>query len=272
MVAEAFVAAHLDPTALVGARVAKWNGNLRGGGDRFYVAEADEYDRSFLALSPTVAVVTNVEADHLDVYADLEDIRRAFAQFVHGARHIVLCADDPGATSLSTPPSSAVIRYGMHSPHARLRARDVQSASTGTSFGVEFDGDRLGDVRLRVPGVHNVLNALAAIGAGLALGAPFDRLAAGLAEFAGIARRFEHLGTPAASPSSTTTRTIPPKSTPHSARHAPVFPEGDWLWRSSRTCFPARVTSRPNSPAPCPAAMSCSSPRSMRPANSRSPA
>ena len=194
MVAEAFVAARLDPTALVGARVAKWNGNLRCGGDRFYVAEADEYDRSFLALSPTVAVVTNVEADHLDVYADLEDIRRAFAQFVHGARHIVLCADDPGATSLSTPASSAVIRYGMQSPHARLRARDVQSAPTGTSFGVEFDGDRLGDVRLRVPGVHNVLNALAAIGAGLALGAPFDRLAAGLAEFAGTARRFEHLG------------------------------------------------------------------------------
>jgi len=194
MVADALAAARLDPTALVGARVAKWNGNLRGGGDRLYVAEADEYDRSFLALSPTVAVVTNVEADHLDVYADLGDIRRTFAQFVRGARHIVLCADDPGATSLLTPASSEVIRYGMQSPDARLKARDVQSAPTGTSFAVEFDGDRLGVVRLRVPGAHNVLNALAAIGAGLALDAPFDGLAAGLAEFAGTARRFEHLG------------------------------------------------------------------------------
>jgi len=194
MIAEAFAAARLDPTALVGARVAKWNGNLLVGGDRLYVAEADEYDRSFLALSPTVAVVTNVEADHLDVYADLADIRRAFEQYISAASRIVLCGDDVGASSLRTPPSSEVIQYGLTSPNARLLARDIQSAPSGASFGVEFDGERLGTVRLCVPGVHNVLNALAAVGAGLALGVPFDGLAAGLAMFAGTGRRFEHVG------------------------------------------------------------------------------
>jgi UDP-N-acetylmuramate--alanine ligase len=194
MIAEAFAAAHLDPTALVGARMAPWKGNLRAGSDRLYVAEADEYDRSFLALSPTVAVVTNVEADHLDVYADLADIRNAFERFIHAASRIVLCGDDAGAASLRTPSSSEVIQYGLRSPNARLMARDVRSSPTGTSFVVAFDGERLGTVQLRVPGAHNVLNAMAAIGAGLALGAPFDGLAAGLAEFAGTGRRFEHLG------------------------------------------------------------------------------
>jgi len=90
MTAMALAAAGRDPTALVGGRVADWEGNLLAGSDRLYVVEADEYDRSFLALSPTVAVVTNIEADHLDIYADLADIRRTFAQFVRGARHIVL--------------------------------------------------------------------------------------------------------------------------------------------------------------------------------------
>ncbi len=181
MTAEALAAAGRDPTALVGARVAGWKGNLRAGGDRLYVLEADEYDRSFLAMSPTVAVVTNVEADHLDVYADLADIRRAFAQFIHGARTIVLCGDDTGASTLPTPSSAEVIRYGIESPDARLRALDVRAGSAlggsaawgvGAAFAVEYDDELLGEVALRVAGRHNVLNALAAIGAGLALGAP----------------------------------------------------------------------------------------------------
>src|SRR5579883_963433 len=107
----ALAAAGRDPTALVGGRVAAWNGNLHPGSDRLYVVEADEYDRSFLALAPTVAAVTNIEADHLDIYTDLADIKHAFAQFVRGARSIVLCADDPGANSLPTPSSTEVIRY-----------------------------------------------------------------------------------------------------------------------------------------------------------------
>ena len=86
-----------DPTALVGGRVAVWEGNLRGGGDALYVVEADEYDRSFLTLSPRVAVVTNIEADHLDIYRDLDDIQSSFARFVRDAAAIVLCDDDSGA-------------------------------------------------------------------------------------------------------------------------------------------------------------------------------
>ena len=196
MTAEALAAADRNPTALVGARVSQWGGNLRVGGDRLYVVEADEYDRSFLAMSPTVAVVTNVEADHLDIYADLADIRRAFAQFVRGARTIVLCADDAGAATLETPSTAEVIRYGIRSPDARLRALNVRAQDTGAgvAFAVEYDGELLGSVALRVTGNHPVLNALAAIGAGLSLGAPFAGLAYGLATFAGAERRFERVG------------------------------------------------------------------------------
>src|SRR5688500_3394785 len=116
MTADALAAADLNPTALVGARVSQWGGNLRVGSDRLYVVEADEYDRSSLTLAPTVAVVTNIEADHLDIYANLAAIRDAFTEFVRGARTIVLCADDRGASTLPTPSTTEVIRYGAASP------------------------------------------------------------------------------------------------------------------------------------------------------------
>jgi UDP-N-acetylmuramate--alanine ligase len=194
MTAEALAAAGKDPTALVGARVSRWDGNLRAGSNRLYVVEADEYDRSFLAMSPTVATVTNVEADHLDIYKDLADIRGAFVQFVAGARTIVLCADDNGAATLPTPSSAEVIRYGVKSDDARLRAINVRTESEGAVFGVEYDGELLGSVSLRVAGTHNVLNALAAIGAGLALGAPFAGMAYGLGTVVGAERRFQRVG------------------------------------------------------------------------------
>jgi UDP-N-acetylmuramate--alanine ligase len=194
MTAEALAAAGKDPTALVGARVARWDGNLRPGSTRLYVVEADEYDRSFLAMSPTVATVTNIEADHLDIYKDIDDIRGAFSQFIAGARTIVLCADDAGAGSLPTPSSAEVIRYGIASADARLRALNVRTEATGAVFAVEYDGELLGSVTLRVAGTHNVLNALAAIGAGLSLGAPFAGLAYGLGNVVGAERRFQRVG------------------------------------------------------------------------------
>lgn len=194
LTAEALAAAGRDPTALVGARVQRWGGNLRPGGDRLYVVEADEYDRSFLTLSPTVAVVTNVDADHLDVYRDLAAIRDAFAEFVTGARTIVLCADDRGSATLPLPATAEVIRYGIRSPDARLRGLHVRAEGGAYAFAVEFDGDHLGSVSLQLAGEHNVLNSLAALGAGLALGAPFDGLAYGLSEVAGAQRRFERIG------------------------------------------------------------------------------
>ncbi|HEY2067704.1 MAG TPA: UDP-N-acetylmuramate--L-alanine ligase [Gemmatimonadaceae bacterium] len=191
---EALAAAGLDPTGYVGARVSSWGGNLRAGaGDRF-VVEADEYDRSFLALSPTVAVVTNLEADHMDIYADLDDLRRTFARYVRGARYIVLCADDREANRIPTPPTAEVIRYGLTSEDARLRATSLRRDGIGTRFAVVYDGKPLGEVSLAVPGEHNVRNALAALGVGLGLGLTVPQMAPGIAAFRGVERRFQLLG------------------------------------------------------------------------------
>jgi UDP-N-acetylmuramate--alanine ligase len=194
MTTTALAAAGREPTGIVGARVAQWEGNLRLGGDALYVVEADEYDRSFLALTPTVAVVTNMEADHLDIYKDLDDIRGAFAEFARGARTIVVCGEDAGATSMPTPNTAEVIRYGIDSGNARLKAVNVRSKGLGTAFDVHYDGEGLGAVDLMVPGRHNVLNALAAIASGLALGADFAAMSSGLASFVGAERRFQWLG------------------------------------------------------------------------------
>ena len=194
MTTEALAAAGRSPTGVVGGRVAEWGGNLRFGGLDLFVVEADEYDRSFLALTPTVAVVTNIEADHLDIYRDLDDIKAAFATFVRPARWIILCADDPGANSLPTPSTAEILRYGVASSDARLAALDVTLSSEGSRFTVVYDGDPLGTVELHVPGTHNVRNALAAIGCGIAVGVPLDKMAPGLANFHGVERRFQRLG------------------------------------------------------------------------------
>lgn len=195
MTTEALAAAGKAPTGVVGARVRAWNGNLSAGGHELFVVEADEYDRSFLALWPRVAVVTNVEADHLDIYKDLADIQAAFATFVQRARYVVLCADDAGANALPSPPTAEVIRYGITSPDARLVAADLTPADGGTRFTVRFDGKPLGEVRLAVPGAHNVRNALAALACGIGpWGLTVEAMAPGLAAFVGAERRFERLG------------------------------------------------------------------------------
>ena len=194
MTTEALHAASRQPTGVVGGRVGGWGGNLRFGSDQLFVVEADEYDRSFLALTPTVAVVTNVEADHLDIYDDLADIHRTFEQFVSPARTIVLCGDDAGASRLRTPSTAEVIRYGIHSPDARLLAVDVRTEGGGSLFEVEYDDEMLGEIELFVPGLHNVLNALAAIASGLALGVTVEAMRPGLASFRGVERRFQRLG------------------------------------------------------------------------------
>lgn len=185
----------VDATGVVGARVTAWGGNLSEGGDAVFVVEADEYDRSFLALSPDVAVVTNIEADHLDIYRDLDDIRGAFARYVRGARWIVLCADDAHANALPTPPSAEVVRYGLSSPDARLVARNVRHDGSTSRFTVSYDGQLLGDVTLGVPGDHNVRNALAAIAVGLgAWGLTLGAMRDGLTRFVGAERRFQRVG------------------------------------------------------------------------------
>lgn len=193
MTTAALASAGLRPTGLAGGRVAEWNGNLRYESDDLFVVEADEYDRSFLTLSPKIAVVTNVEADHLDIYRDLEDITSTFSRFVGGAAAIVLCDDDAGARTVDLPPSAEIVRYGIKSRDARLVATDIQSDGRSTRFAVKYDGDELGEVGLQVPGYHNVQNALAAIGSGLVLGATLDAMREGLLQFRGVDRRFQHL-------------------------------------------------------------------------------
>jgi UDP-N-acetylmuramate--alanine ligase len=195
MTTEALTAAGRGPTGLAGGRVAAWHGNLRRGSDSLFVVEADEYDRSFLALSPTVAVITNVEADHLDIYRDLADIQGAFEQFLSPARTVITCADDTGASQLSAPASADRLTYGVSDPSARLSARDIMSVDGRLRFLVRHDGTDIGELALGVPGIHNVKNALAAIASGLSLGCTIEQLRGGLEAFEGVERRFQRLGT-----------------------------------------------------------------------------
>lgn len=194
MTTEALRATGLSPTGVAGGRVASWNGNLSAGEGDLYVVEADEFDRSFLALRPTVAIVTNIEADHLDIYRDLDDIRSAFAEFASVANTIVLCADDAGSATLPVPNTAEVIRYGITSVDARLVASDIEAVDGRMTFSVRYDGKALGPVSLPAPGHHNVLNAMAAIGAGIALGAEREALLRGVGDFRGVERRFQRIG------------------------------------------------------------------------------
>jgi UDP-N-acetylmuramate--alanine ligase len=192
-------AAGLDPTGFVGGRVPAWGGNLRRGGDRLYVVEADEYDRSFLKLRPSIAVVTTLEADHLDIYGSLQAIEEAFLAFVESVPAdgmVAGCADDPGVGRLLARVGGAherVTTYGT-SAGAMLRAEELRFGPGETRFTVRERGEVLGEALLRAPGTHNVLNALAAVAVGRRLGAGWERIAEGLASYAGVDRRFERVG------------------------------------------------------------------------------
>jgi UDP-N-acetylmuramate--alanine ligase len=189
--------AGFDPTIVVGGRVRILGTNARLGKGDFLVAEADEYDRSFLELTPVVAVVTNIEADHLDTYRDLADILDAFTIFAnrvpfYGA--VVACLDDAGVREILPRVKRRVVTYG-ESPEASLRAGEIRLEASGTTFEV-WEGTTwsLGTVRLPLPGRHNVLNALAAIAVGRELSIPFPTIARALKEFTGVIRRFETKG------------------------------------------------------------------------------
>jgi UDP-N-acetylmuramate--alanine ligase len=189
--------AGFDPTIVVGGRVRILGTNARLGKGDFLVAEADEYDRSFLELTPVVAVVTNIEADHLDTYRDLPDILEAFTTFAnrvpfYGA--VVACLDDPGVRQILPRVKRRVVTYG-ESPEASLRAAEIRLEASGTTFDV-WEGTTwsLGTVRLPLPGRHNVLNALAAIAVGRELSIPFPTIARALKDFTGVIRRFETKG------------------------------------------------------------------------------
>lgn len=195
----ALSAGGLDPTGLVGGRVPEWGGNLRLGGNRLFVVEADEYDRSFLTLRPTIAVVTTLEADHLDIYGSLAGVEEAFADFLGSVPEdgqIIGCGDDPGVARLlprlATAPGR-VLTYGL-SAGSMLRAEDVRSVGTESRFFVREEGRPLGEVRLRVPGQHNVRNALGALAVARRLGVEWSAAVEGVGSYSGVQRRFERIG------------------------------------------------------------------------------
>jgi UDP-N-acetylmuramate--alanine ligase len=192
MVVAVLAAAGLDPSFAVGGDFKDSGINAAAGAGPHFVAEADESDGSFLELSPTVAVVTNVEADHLDHWGDLEAVNRAFRAFVGrlpAEGTAVLCADDPGAAALAGAAPCPVVTYGL-ADAAQVRGDDLVLDTWSSRFTVTSGGRRLGQVGLAVPGRHNVQNALGAIAAATAVGAPFTAAQAAMAGFAGAARRF----------------------------------------------------------------------------------
>jgi len=184
----------IDPTVIVGGRLHGLAGsNARLGKGDFIVVEADEFDRSFLSITPTIAVLTTLETDHLDCYRDLEDIKSAFIQFAQKVPFygfVVLCLDEPALQDIMPKIKKKIITYGLNG-QADLQAVDIVHKQNTSRFTVVQDGKDLGEIELQIPGKHNVQNALAAITVGLELKVPFEKVKAGIEKFTGVFRRWE---------------------------------------------------------------------------------
>ena len=192
MIALVLEEAGLDPSVLVGGMLRNLGSNAKSGAGDVFVVEADEYDRTFHHLRPDVAVVTNIEADHLEYYGSLQHILDAFRTFLDGLRPggvVIGCADDPAVARLLDATGVRVVRYGLGNG-AELTARNLQFHERGSTFEVEG----VGFVKLFVPGEHNVRNALAAIGVARELGVAGHTIAQALSKFLGVDRRFQILG------------------------------------------------------------------------------
>ncbi len=189
-------AAGLDPTIIVGGRLKALGTNAKLGGGPYLVAEADESDGSFLRLSPNVAVVTTIDEEHLDHYRDLDAIKASFVEFLnrvpfYGAA--VVCLDEPNIQAIIPRIIRRVVTYGF-SQQADIRATEVSPDGLNVTFNVRLRESKLGSVLLRMPGKHNIANALAAVAVGLELDIPFPAISEGISQFTGIARRLEVRG------------------------------------------------------------------------------
>jgi UDP-N-acetylmuramate--alanine ligase len=188
----------LDPTVIVGGKLSGLGGtNARLGRGEFIVVEADEYDRSFLSITPTIAVLTTLETDHLDCYRDLEDIKSAFIQFASKVPFygfIVLCLDEPALLDIMPHLSKKkIVTYGLN-PQADVQAVDIRHKDNSTTYTLVRSNQELGTIILQVPGIHNVQNSLGAITVAIELGIPFKKIKAGIEKFAGVYRRWEKKG------------------------------------------------------------------------------
>jgi UDP-N-acetylmuramate--alanine ligase len=193
MTTEALTAAGLHPTGIAGGRVSSWGGNALVASDDLFVVEADEYDQAFLTLYPTIAVVNNVEPDHLECYGTMEALENAFVEFAGRARVAITSADDPGARKTAKRVGSSVRSFGL-AEDADIRITDVIQRAERTEAKIVWRDGRSVALQLKVPGLHNLRNAVAALAVVDALGAPLASAAAALGAFTGVGRRFERLG------------------------------------------------------------------------------
>jgi UDP-N-acetylmuramate--alanine ligase len=197
MVASILNAANMDPTVVVGGRVAGLQGsNARVGKSTILVVESDESDGSFLKLAPILAVVTNIDREHLDHYRSLEEIQTAFTEFInkvpfYGAA--LVCMEDENIQQIFPSIRRRTITYGR-SAQVDLEIQNVTLAPEGSRFTVRRRGSDLGEFQLGVPGIHNVLNATAGIGVGLEMDIPVSQIQEGLSAFSGVDRRFSLRG------------------------------------------------------------------------------
>lgn len=193
MVATVLTHAGIDPTIVIGGKLNTLGSNAKLGQGKFLVAEADESDGSFLTLSPTIAVVTNIDADHLDFYTGgIEEIKDTFVSFINKVPFYglaVLCQEDRNINEIIPRIKKRFMTYGLSS-QADLRASHVRLEGFQTTFTAHYKGYRLGEITFGMPGAHNVLNALACTAVALELDVPFDKIQEGFAQFGGVGRRF----------------------------------------------------------------------------------
>ncbi len=201
MIASILIEAKLDPLVLVGASVRELaNKNSRAGAGRLAVVEADEYDRSFLVLTPFIAVMTSLEEEHLDIYKDLDDLKQAFVQFANQGPSTfltgfaVVCIDEPALRTITPRLEKRIVAYGLSSQDAKYRAIDINYGAQRTRATLLRGGERIGELELHVPGEHNLKNALAAIAVGEILSIPFEISQRALKRFSGAERRFQIIG------------------------------------------------------------------------------
>jgi UDP-N-acetylmuramate--alanine ligase len=197
MVASILTSGQLDPTVVIGGRLDIWGGsNAKLGQGDILVAEADESDGTFLALSPTIAVVTNIDQEHMDYYGDMDNIRETFIDFVNRIPFYgtaILCLDDEEIQGIIPRLNKRYLTYGMNS-QADLRGRALEKGKLGFDFEVIFKNRSLGRITVGMPGEHNVANALAAMAVGLELDLDIKVIREGLKSLGGIARRFQTKG------------------------------------------------------------------------------
>lgn len=199
MVATVLNHADFNPSFVIGGIINTFSDNARSGVSDWFVIEADESDGSLVEYRPEIAVLTNIELDHMDYYRDTTHLHEIFAQYIQNVRPgglTIYCSDDAGASRLvghSIGANREFVSYGIRES-ADITAHDLEPASLGTGFEVRLSGKPLGKVRLQVPGRHNVQNSLAAVAVGLRLGMDFEQIAAGLNEFRGVQRRFQIIG------------------------------------------------------------------------------